>query len=165
MRSRALLAATLLALAVPAFADVNSTTTVQSPLPGTGAFDVTALNPAVFAKGTCAADATAALRPGEFTFACGSDRDDDGLLTNLDVSSTDPRGFDDDFEVGTSAAGRVTLAVCFREDLDGAFDDVLAFVRPLAGQAMPAGAVTVSLGLAPAGPFCDPSDGPGSLWA
>jgi hypothetical protein len=165
MRTRTLVAAALLALAVPAFADVHSATTVLSPLPGTGAFDVTALNPAVMVEGTCAADAAAALRPGEFTFACGVDRDDDGFVTNIDLSTNDWRGFDDDFEVGTSTAGRVTLAVCFREDVDGAFDDVLAFVRPLAGQAMPVGGVTVSIDLAPASPSCDPSDGPGTSWA
>lgn len=68
------------------------------------------LNPADFASGSCTVRQTgAALLAsfGSFFFACGSDRDDDGIVANVDTTppGNDPSLWDDDFTVGCYASG------------------------------------------------------------
>jgi hypothetical protein len=70
----------------------------------------TDLNPGAYAVGTCTVKQTgilvAAGSPnGDFFFVCGSDRDDDAFVTNIDLSlSTDADGFDDDLVGGCYSA-------------------------------------------------------------
>jgi hypothetical protein len=86
------------------------------------------LNPAAKVSGTCNVALAAAVGglSGDFSYSCGVDRDDDGFVTNFDATTADSRGFDDD-STGNVAKG-VTASVCFREDLDGAFDDMAIFI-------------------------------------
>jgi hypothetical protein len=127
--------------------------TVPALLCGTGGFgtiiplDGSAgeadLNPAVAASGSCKVRQLDGN--GEFSFSCGVDRDDDTFVTNLDPTSTDARGYDDDFSDSDAIASgdQGSVNVCFREDLDGAFDDAEVFI-----------AMNVPSTSAPVGTFC-----------
>jgi hypothetical protein len=148
----------LAVLAVPLVAAGVSTTTytrVGVPVSISTAAIPTSYD---FASGTCDAES---LPPffGDFVLQCGTDRDDDRLVTDLDVRcpgggalgscSTDPDGFDDDFADGASVAGKVSLSVCFRRDNQeggGDWDDVQALILPGNG-APPTDLVKVTLTL------------------
>lgn len=110
---------------------------IPAVLCGTGGIgaiiDVTDLNPAFKASGSCTVTQDSSLvsqTNGDFAFTCGVDRDDDGVVTNADASSSDALGFDDDYGSGSASGpyGSASVAVCFRADLDGSFDDVDAFI-------------------------------------
>lgn len=120
------------------------------------------LNPATMVSGTCTVTLSSAVVPatnGDFRFVCGVDRDDTGGLTNVDSSSSDPDGFDDDFAAvnvsGPNGSG--TANVCFRADLDGAFDTAQVHVAAYApGSSVAVGTFSVDLDLSPDA-TCTPS--------
>lgn len=109
-----------------------------------------------YATGSCSVSNSGALVQGDFSVTCGTDRDDDTFVTNVDNSpndaggvSTDSDNFDDDYATFTNAAGTGSgsAPVCFRSDVaftaasqgvledstgavngDSSWDDVVFFV-------------------------------------
>jgi hypothetical protein len=98
--------------------------------------DVSDLDPTLdFAYGTCEVEGYLTALPDNTNFICGTDRDDDGFVTNFDAGcmtapfscSTDPDGHDDDLGCGET---RLPMLVCLRRDNavgGGDWDDVLVF--------------------------------------
>lgn len=93
-------------------------------------------------EGTCAAQKTLA-NVGDLEFICGSDRDDDAFISNVDPNGdddspgsdhgTNAAGYDDQYSASTVPSGTSSgsLAVCFTHDADGAghdWDDLVVFV-------------------------------------
>lgn len=115
------------------FADLESPQDVDT---GTG------LEPGInSAIGTCSVTPRFPLPQdsGDYEFVCGADRDDDGLVTNVDLASSDPLdGFDDDFVAGDR--DRPSLSVCWARDTEvasastdrdpqGDFDELVVFIQ------------------------------------
>lgn len=70
-----------------------------------------------FAVGTCSVEPGTPSVPGSYSYVCGTDRDDDSFVTNVDGSgSLDPDGFDDDFAQGFYPDTQI--GICFRRDID-----------------------------------------------
>jgi hypothetical protein len=123
------------------------------------------LNPAIAVAGTCKVQQTSAIGPsgGGFSFTCGVDRDDDTFVTNVDPTSTSGQGYDDDFFNSPAVAGGAqgSVDVCFREDLDGSFDDAAVFIAANVDPAGPAaGTFSIDLSLASGGADCVTSEEP-----
>jgi hypothetical protein len=142
---------------------------------GIGAIvDVSNIASTDFVSGTCDVSTnnganTHGVVAGTFSYSCGTDRDDDGFVTNVDLScvppglpgtcSSDPvDGFDDDSTANTivsNTAGSGTAAVCFRSD-NGEFvpadahtwDDFAVFIAINVPSApVDAGSFHVSIGV------------------
>jgi hypothetical protein len=122
------------------------------------------LNPAWQVSGTCTVDQSSPLlsfTEGEYSFLCGVDRDDDGVITNMDPTSFDWRGFDDDFETGSGSWwGPSSVSVCLRADApEGGwgFDDMEVIIQAnVPSTTVAVGAFAVDVALAPDS-YCSPS--------
>jgi hypothetical protein len=107
--------------------------------------------------GTCSVTQTSGV--GAFWFSCGVDRDGDGFVTNFDLSTSSPGGFDDDFS-GLVAAG-TTASVCFRANLFGGFDVMSVFIAVnVPSASFSTGAFSVDVNLSGSS-SCTPSSGGG----
>jgi hypothetical protein len=86
-----------------------------------------------YVSGTCEVEQTSAPDNslfGPFSFSCGTDRDNDDIVTNVDESSTTlgaknngppggPGTWDDDFDgADVDAGAQGSVGICFRADVD-----------------------------------------------
>ncbi|HUR61043.1 MAG TPA: hypothetical protein VM286_01595 [Candidatus Thermoplasmatota archaeon] len=147
---------------------------------GVGAIiDVSALGTVGKAFGTCSTAATATSVGTDYSFSCGSDRNDDTFVSNAPTPScVNPTGRDaqcdanedyvDDFADGGSQAN-TSIALCARidttgspatlnEDLDagGDWDDIAVFVATTLSPASYVGIMTVTVSMT-ANTGCTPS--------
>ena len=110
-----------------------------------------------YADGTC----TVTTAQASLTFMCGTDRNDDGLVSNAPVcdAKTTPEAFKDcsaDGNGETAASDNMafgdsrygSISVCFRADLDGGWDDVAFFMGANEASPYDAQFAAVELGLA-----------------
>lgn len=119
-----------------------------------GAFTANPAAGNVWASGTCEAGYPGAPA---FLFLCGVDRDDDGAVTNVDPTSGDPDGFDDDFDGMSVPSGSGLLDVCFRADggaltpsstLGASWDNLHVFIaQNVPGPSTAAGVFSVDVAL------------------
>ena len=72
--------------------------------------------------GTCSVEPGAPNTGGFYGFTCGTDRDDDIFVTNIDADSNDATDeYDDDFASGNETVSMIPI--CFRSDISAADDD------------------------------------------
>jgi hypothetical protein len=126
-----------------------------------------------YVSGTCRVNQTSAPDSafiGEFSYSCGTDRDNDGIVTNFDASTTTlgdkntgspdtgNTSWDDDFNgTDVSSGGQGSANICFRADVDSGgssggyptlaiWDDIVVFIAVNADQtAHAAGTFAVSV--------------------